>query len=314
MDKVTTMSYHPPLPVRSRDYQGHLLDSSRWDRFRPRPDDVVITTAYKAGTTWMQAIVGNLIFQGRDIPGAILEMSPWIDMRVVPVDEMYDLIEAQTHRRFLKSHLALDGLRFFPEIKYIHVSRDLRDVFISLWNHHRNYTDEALDSFRAFDDVVGWRYPDCPDNPGDFWREWISRGAFPWEHDGYPYWSSPHHLATWWPYRHLPNILFVHYNDLLRDIEGEMRRIAEFLEIAVPETAWPALTHAVSIDTLRNNAGSFMGRHGKSFKGGGKTFLNKGTNGRWRQVLDDDDMTAYRAAMDKTLDAEAAAWMENGRG
>jgi aryl sulfotransferase len=86
------MNHRHAMPVRSRDYQGHLLDSSRWDRFRPRHDDVVIATAYKAGTTWMQAIVGNLIFQGQDIPGAILEMSPWVDMRVVPLDDMVDLI------------------------------------------------------------------------------------------------------------------------------------------------------------------------------------------------------------------------------
>ena len=92
-----------------------------------------------------------------------------------------------------------------------------------------------------------------------------------------------------------------------------MRRVAEFLHIEVPETAWPDLTHAVSIDTLRDNAATFMGSHGKSFKGGGKTFLNKGTNGRWRDVLDDSDMTAYQAAMDNSLDPEAAAWMENGR-
>lgn len=313
MDKVTTTSYHPPLPVHSRDYRGHLLDSSRWDRFQPRPDDVVIATAYKAGTTWMQAIVGNLIFQGRDIPGAILEISPWVDMRVVPIDDMYALIEGQEHRRFLKSHLALDGLRFYPEIKYIHITRDLRDVFMSLWNHHRDYSDEALDSFRAFDHVVGWRFPECPDTPKAFWRDWISRGAFPWENVGYPYWCPLHHLATWWPHRNLPNILFVHYNDLLRDIDGEMRRVAKFLDIEVPETAWPDLTHAVAIDTLRDNAGAFMGSHGKSFKGGGKTFLNKGTNGRWRGVLDDSDRVAYRAAMDKTLDPEAAAWMENDR-
>jgi aryl sulfotransferase len=307
------MNHRHAMPVRSRDYQGHLLDSSRWGRFHPRHDDVVIATAYKAGTTWMQAIVGNLIFQGQDIPGAILEMSPWVDMRVVPLDDMVDLIEGQTHRRFVKSHLALDGLRFFPEVKYIHISRDLRDVFISLWNHHRNYSDEALQAFRDVDDTVGWRFPDCPETPGDFWRDWISRGTSSWEHDGYPYWSSLHHLASWWDYRQLPNILFVHYNDLLRDIEGEMRRVAQFLDIDVPEAAWPELTHAVSIDTLRDNAATFMGSHGKSFKGGGKTFLYKGTNGRWRHVLDDDDMATYRAAVDRVLDPEAAAWMENGR-
>ncbi len=303
-----------PLPTRSRDYQGHMLDSARWDHIEPRDDDVIVATAYKAGTTWMQVIVGNLIFLGREIPGALLEMSPWVDMRGVALDDMLALVEAQDHRRFFKSHLALDGLRFFPQNKYIHVARDPRDVFISMWNHHRNYTDEVIEKVRGLDSVVGWPWPDCPDNAKAFWRDWISRGSFPWEHDGYPYWSSLHHLATWWDYRHLPNVLFVHYNDMLRDIEGEMRRVARFLDIEVPEAAWPGLVDAVSIDTMRDNAGAIMGEHASHFKGGGTTFIHKGTNGRWRDVLDDNDMKLYRAAMARTLKPEAAAWLENGRG
>ena len=42
----------PPALERSRIYQNHHLDSTRWDKFIPRPDDIVITTSYKAGTTW----------------------------------------------------------------------------------------------------------------------------------------------------------------------------------------------------------------------------------------------------------------------
>lgn len=44
-------------PERTRTYQTHHLDSTRWDAFVPRDDDIVITTAYKAGTTWTQRIV-----------------------------------------------------------------------------------------------------------------------------------------------------------------------------------------------------------------------------------------------------------------
>jgi hypothetical protein len=44
-------------PTRTRIYQNHHLDSTRWDTFEPRADDIVIATPAKAGTTWTQTIV-----------------------------------------------------------------------------------------------------------------------------------------------------------------------------------------------------------------------------------------------------------------
>jgi aryl sulfotransferase len=52
------------MPVLKHLYQNHVLDSTRWN-FVPLRDDIIVATSYKAGTTWMQAIVGNLIFGAR---------------------------------------------------------------------------------------------------------------------------------------------------------------------------------------------------------------------------------------------------------
>src|SRR5213082_1065918 len=54
----------PTLPQRTRVYRCHHLDSTRWDDIVPRPDDIVITTSLKAGTTWTQRIVSLLVFDG----------------------------------------------------------------------------------------------------------------------------------------------------------------------------------------------------------------------------------------------------------
>ena len=48
------------------------------------------------------------------------------------------LVEAQTHRRFLKTHLPVDALVFSEKAKYIYIGRDGRDVVWSLYNHHAN--------------------------------------------------------------------------------------------------------------------------------------------------------------------------------
>ena len=39
-----------------REYRTWIIDSRRWQRFRPRPTDIVIATHPKCGTTWMQRI------------------------------------------------------------------------------------------------------------------------------------------------------------------------------------------------------------------------------------------------------------------
>ena len=134
----------------------------------------------------------------------------------------------------MKTHLPLDGLRYDRRLKYVYVGRDARDVFMSFWNHYGSYTEEAYARFNDTPGRVGAEIPRCPDDIHEVWRNWITRGWFEWETEGYPPWSNLRHAQSWWDYRHLPNILFVHYADLLADFEGETRRVAEFLEIEVP--------------------------------------------------------------------------------
>ena len=148
-------------PAITRTYQSHHLDSTRWQRFRPRPDDIVVATPYKSGTTWMQTIVLHLIF-GDLVLRDLDQFSPWIDLRWWPLDPVLERVEAQKHRRVVKSHLALDGLRFFPEAKYIFVGRDPRDVFMSLWNHYSSYTEEIYKLANNPEGLVGPPLPPPP--------------------------------------------------------------------------------------------------------------------------------------------------------
>ena len=103
-------------PERTHEYRNHHLDSTRWDEFVARDDDIIVTTAYKAGTTWTQRILAALIFGPGPLPHSLMEISPWIDARFHgPIEPILAGVEAQEHRRFLKSHLAADGIRFFSE-------------------------------------------------------------------------------------------------------------------------------------------------------------------------------------------------------
>ena len=65
-----------------RHYLDYLADSARWDAFDRRPDDIVISTPAKCGTTWTQAIVAMLVLGTAALPAPLATLSPWVDMQV----------------------------------------------------------------------------------------------------------------------------------------------------------------------------------------------------------------------------------------
>jgi aryl sulfotransferase len=207
------------LPSVERTYQNHHIDSTRWVRYQPRAGDIVISTSIRSGTTWSQQIVRQLILWDRpdEILARTLQMdaSPWLDYPGEQVDTGIALLEAQQHRRYIKTHLPLDGLPYYPQVRYIVVARDARDVFMSLFNFYTNFSDEYLALTNENPQRIGPPLPACPADVHQAWRDWITRGWFEWESEGYPFWGNLHHTQTWWNFRHLENILFVHYNDLL---------------------------------------------------------------------------------------------------
>ncbi|MDA0339598.1 MAG: sulfotransferase domain-containing protein [Proteobacteria bacterium] len=295
-------------------YQNHHLDSTRWDYFDHRPGDIVISTSYKAGTTWTQTIVGNLLYPNDDLPMPATHLSPWLDFRVFPLENVLNQLKAQDTRRFVKTHLPLDGLPYWDNVKYLVIARDARDVFMSLLNHWGNHTPQMFMNMNNLPGLVGDPFPPIDDDPKITWRNWITKGGFEWETDGYPMWSHLSHAATWWEFRHLPNIKLIHYSDLLADLEGQMRDIADYLEIEVPEDRWPHVVDACTFATVKKDPEKVVGNMDFGFKGGAQTFINKGTNGRWKGVLDDDDLALYEAAKARAMPPDCSEWLENGWG
>ena len=77
-----------------RRYRGFISDSARWERFAFRPDDVIISTPSKCGTTWMQKIVGMLLLDRTDLGAPISSLSPWLDMLIRTDEDVFWLLEA----------------------------------------------------------------------------------------------------------------------------------------------------------------------------------------------------------------------------
>ena len=292
-------------PRKTRELHNHHFDSTVWNDFAFRDEDVVIATYAKSGTTWTQQIVGQLIFAG-DPAVNVAETSPWLDLRVPPKEVKLAAVEAQTHRRFLKTHLPVDALVFSPKAKYIYIARDGRDVVWSMWNHHARANDLWYELLNDTPGRVGPAIERPTEDIRAYFVDWLDR-------DGHPFWPFWENVRSWWRIRHLPNVHLVHFANLKADTEGEIRRIARFLDIAVAEEAWPRILEHCSFDWMKRNAAQAAPLGGVFWDGGAESFIHKGTNGRWRDTLTVEDNRRYGARAHAELGAEAARWLATGQ-
>lgn len=299
-----------------RVYRSWVIDSRRWDHYRPRPADIVIATYPKCGTTWMQRIVSLLVFQSPE-PRPVMQISPWIDRRArEPIELVMARLEAQEHPRFLKAHLPADGLPIHEGVRYIHVARAGRDACMSFHNHGSGLMPElleALDRTGLEDEAIGRPYPRVDPDPARHFHRWLSEPIDPDYGESTSASSFFRFERSWWQERERPNVLLVHYNDLKADLAAEMRRIAGFLAIRVPPAAWPELVEAAGFEGMRRSGDALMGSVAACFQGGGSRFFHKGTNGRWRGFYRDPDIALYEARLRAELPPACRRWVEHGR-
>lgn len=299
---MSTATARIAWPKKTRELQTPVLDSSRWNDFEFRDDDIVIATWAKTGTTWTQQIVSQLIFPGDETVFG-QDISPWIDFQITP--EALQQAEKQTHRRFLKTHLPLDTLVFSPKAKYLYVGRDARDVVWSFHHHLGNFTQE----FGGRIAEVGRRLgvappPKLPEDIRDYYRLWLETDPL----SNNSYWAN---VQGWWDARHLPNVLLLHYARLKADLPGEVRRIAKFLEISIDEAKFPLMLHNCGIEHMKEVSRKSELLQ-KAFVGGGPTFINKGTNGRWRELLSPDEIARCDEIAAANLTPDCAHWLRTG--
>lgn len=293
-------------PQKCRELHSHHFDSTIWNDFQFRDDDIIIATYAKSGTTWTQQIVSQILFNGQEELN-VSEMSPWMDLRVPPKKEKLAAVEAQTHRRFLKTHLPVDALVFSPKAKYIYIGRDGRDVVWSLYNHHSNVNAMLYDLLNNTPGRVGPPFEPATSSIEQYFRDWLAR-------DGYPFWSLWENVRSWWEIRHLPNVLLLHYAQLKQDLSGQMRRIANFLEVPVDKEQWSTIVEHCTFDYMKQHAEQVVPLGGVIFEGGAKTFIHQGTNGRWRNTLTPEDIHHYETIAQVQLGRDCAHWLATGEG
>ncbi len=298
-------------PAKIRNYREFVMENSRWDGFAFRDDDILICTPAKCGTTWTQMICAQLVLRTPELAQPLTRYSPWLDALFAPKATIHAQLAAQTHRRFIKTHTPLDGLPWSDSVHYICVGRDPRDMLVSMRNHMANMKPESF-ALLAANASGPWQPP--PPVPEDFrawFRQWIEHsGTY---NEGTATSDVLYFVQSFWRYRHLPNVLMVHYGDLKTDLEGEMHRIAQFLGIDIPAADWPALVAAARFESMKANAKQLAPQVTDDVWRDPDKFFNKGESGQWRALLTDDDLALYRRVMNERLEPELAHWLEHGR-
>ena len=299
-------------------YQTFISDNQRWDGFDFREGDIVICTPAKCGTTWTQMICALLIFQEINFPKPLSVMSPWLDMKLEPKEQVFAELAKQSHRRFIKTHTPLDGIPRDDRATYLCVGRDPRDAAISMMNHHDNMDFEALLNLMRLAGVPeALEEKNPPEKPSEpetteerFWR-WVDSST-PASESDHSLLGVFHHYEKALEARHRPNVAVIHYSDLKTNLEGEMRRIAKRLKISIPESKWSELVAAAQFESMRLRAGELAPNvHHKAWRENQK-FFHSGTGGHWREFFNEEAQARYDARVATLTQPEVAHWAHNG--
>lgn len=292
------------MPVR---YTSSDEDSDRWRQLPFRAGDVVISTRSKSGTTWMQMICALLIFQSPQLPAPLPVLSPWLDRTTEPINDVVTGLQAQDHRRFIKTHTPLDGIPIDPRVTYIVVGRHPLDMAVSLYHQGNNIDQGRLRQ------LTGQPEPDGPEparpDLHSWLLSWINSDSSPTEQmDSIR--GVLWHINDAWNRRTLPNILLVHYDDLSRDLEGQMRQIAIHLGISIPDERWPELVQAATFDSMRDRVDQLAPNSGGILKSS-KAFFRRGRSGAGAEALTQQELQHYYRRTECLAPPEPLQWLHH---
>lgn len=282
-------------------YLGPLTDNRRWDQVDLRPDDILVVTPPKCGTTWMQTIVALLLSGDPQVETELSIKMPWVDIRFREMAEVAARLDAMTHRRSMKSHTPMDGLPLDDNAHYICVFRHPLDAHFSYRKHLANL---PLPFFNHW-------YPEG-DTDGVTFRRFLDGGAEGFDGDAMPLAHILQHYKAASALAGRPNVTLFHYADMTRDLRGTFANVAKLLGITHSAEVMVQLVNAAGFDNMKANAARFAPSGGKGFMKSDAEFFHSGTSGKWEGALSDTELAAYDALMDAHLTPQDRAWLEYG--
>ena len=234
--------------------------------FETRPSDILITTAPKAGTTWMQQILYQIKSRGDPDFDYIDNVVPWLELAHTSRSwqeslEKYKQLESP---RVFKTHCTYHQTPNPDSVSIILTSRDPRDCCVSFYHHLLSMNEAALEQM----DIT------VPDSFDEYFENWMSFGS----------WYR--NVSSWWPHINDSNVLWLRYEDMVKDLNGAVENIISFLNWSITESEKEKVLNYSSFAWMKKHNDKFAARFddGKPmFKTGG--FIRKGKVGDHKNLL-----------------------------
>ena len=206
--------------------------------YTPTADDIVVVTFMKAGTSWLQQIVFEILYHGNgDLSDNgwrhMYAASPWLETgSCASVSLAQAPLLGDYRKRLIKTHLPASLCPHNPAARYLCLVRDPADCFASC----RDFLQLLMGPFcPAPAALLDWYLSDAM-----WWGNW------------------PAHVGGWWQQaQSADNVLFLSYRELCQSPRPMIMQIAGFLGIPLTEQACSQVMHKSSL--------AYMTQHQQQF-------------------------------------------------
>ncbi|XP_074606272.1 LOW QUALITY PROTEIN: amine sulfotransferase-like [Acropora palmata] len=234
--------------------------------FQTKSDDVFVVSYPKSGTTWTQEIVWQIHNEGKVSKENIGRRVPFLEFPTVEYTTKPDF-ESLPSPRLIKSHLTADtipkGSDKSSPCKYIYVYRNPKDVSVSFFFFLKGMAGVETNKENAFS------------GPWEFFVDLFIEGDVP-----YSKWND--HVLSWWKHREDPNVLFLKYEDMLKDLPSHVRRIADFLQKTLSDEIIDRIAEQCTFKEMMRYPKTFKITEGDDEIG---LILRKGVVGDWKNYF-----------------------------